>query len=77
MSVKIRLSRRGKRHEPFYHIVIADERKPRNGSFLEVVGTYDPKLKERRVVGKKDRIDYWLSKGAVPTVTVSQLIRTL
>lgn len=77
MSVKIRLSRRGKRHEPFYHIVIADERKPRNGSFLEVVGTYDPKLKERRVVGKKDRIDYWLSKGAVPTETVSQLIRTL
>lgn len=77
MSVKMRLSRRGKRHEPFYHIVIADERKPRDGSFIEVVGTYDPKNKERRVVGKKDRIDYWLSKGAVPTETVSQLIRTL
>lgn len=77
MAVKIRLSRRGKRHEPFYHIVIADERKPRNGSFIEVVGTYDPKLKERRVVGKKDRIEYWLNKGAVPTETVSQLIRAL
>ena len=77
MAVKIRLSRRGKRHEPFYHIVIADERKPRNGSFLEVVGTYNPKLQERRVVGKKDRIDYWLGKGAVPTETVSQLIREL
>lgn len=77
MSVKIRLSRRGKRHEPFYHIVVADERKPRNGSFIEVVGTYNPKLQERRVVGKKERIEYWLGKGAVPTETVSQLIRSL
>lgn len=77
MSVKIRLARRGKRHEPFYHIVVTDERSPRDCSFLEVVGTYDPKDKDKRVVGKKDRIEYWLGKGAQPTETVSHLLRGL
>ena len=77
MSVKIRLARKGKRHEPFYHVVVADERKPRDGRFIEVVGTYDPKNKEQRFTGKKERIEYWLGKGATPTETVSQLLRTL
>ncbi|MBN1282705.1 MAG: 30S ribosomal protein S16 [Proteobacteria bacterium] len=77
MSVKIRLARRGKRHEPFYHIVVTDERNPRDSSFIEVLGTYDPKNREKRVTGKKDRIEYWMGKGAVPTETVSQLLRTL
>ena len=76
MSVKIRLARKGKKHEPFYHVVVADERRPRDGRFIEVIGTYDPKNKENRFVGKRERIDYWLGKGAVPTETVSKLLRT-
>ena len=77
MAVKMRLARRGKRHEPFYHVVIADERRCRDGRFIEVVGTYDPKSEEKRFTAKRERIDYWLSMGAVPTETVSQLIQTL
>ena len=77
MAVKIRLARKGKRHEPFYHVVVADERMPRDGRFIEVIGTYDPKNKEKRFVAKKERVEHWLGKGAVPTETVSQLLRTL
>ena len=77
MAVTIRLSRKGKRNAPFYHVVVADEKKPRDGNFIEVVGTYDPASKEKRFTGKKERIEYWLSKGARPSETVSKLIRTL
>jgi len=77
MAVKIRLKRRGKRGEPFYHMVVADERKPRDGRFIEVLGTYDPKNKDQRFTGKKERIEYWLGKGATPSETVSKLLRTL
>ena len=77
MAVKIRLSRSGKTHAPFYHLVVSDERNPRDGKFLEIVGTYDPRNKERRVVAKKDRIDYWMSKGAKPTETVSKLLKSI
>lgn len=75
MAVKIRLARRGKRHAPFYHLVVADERRPRDGKFIEVLGTYDPRNKDRRVVLKKDRIEHWIGKGARPTETVSKLLR--
>ena len=77
MVVKIRLARAGKRHAPFYHVVVADERMPRDGRYIEVVGTYDPSNKERGFTGKKDRIEYWLGNGARPTETVSKLLRTL
>jgi small subunit ribosomal protein S16 len=77
MAVKIRLARRGKRSAPFYHIVVADERKPRDGAFIEVLGTYDPRNKEQRIKAKKDRIEHWISKGAKPSETVSKLLRTL
>ncbi len=77
MAVKIRLARVGKKKQPFYHVVAADERKARDGRFLEVIGTYDPSNKERRFVGKKERIEYWLGQGARPTETVSKLLRTL
>ncbi len=77
MAVKIRLARKGKRHEPFYHVVVADERKPRDGCFIEVLGTYDPKNKDKRFEGKKERIEYWLGKGAKPSETVSELFRSL
>ncbi|HPW46156.1 MAG TPA: 30S ribosomal protein S16 [bacterium] len=77
MSVKIRLARRGKKNAPFYHIVVSDERQPRDSSFVELVGTYDVSSKEKRVVADKERIAYWLSKGAKPSETVSKLIKNI
>ena len=75
MTVKVRLARAGAKHRPFYRIVVADERCPRDGSFLELVGTYNPRTDPEEVTLKMDRIDYWLSKGAKTTQTVSELIR--
>jgi len=77
MSVKIRLARRGKKHAPFYHVVVADERMPRDGRFIEILGTYDPSKKDEKFAGKKDRVEFWLGNGAKPTETVSKLFKTL
>lgn len=76
MPAKIRLARCGKRNSPYYHIVVAGEQKPRDGRFIEVVGTYDPRNKEKKVCYNKERVDYWLGKGASPTETVSNLLKT-
>jgi len=70
MAVKIRLSRGGAKKRPYYRIVVADVRSPRDGSFIERVGTYDPMLPkdaDNRVTFKEERIKYWLSVGAQPT----------
>ena len=79
MAVRIRLAKHGKTHHPFYRVVVQDREKPRNGRFLEIVGTYDPKDKTSAQPWtlKKDRIEYWLSKGATPSETVGKLIKTL
>ena len=69
------LARAGAKHKPFYRIVVADERSPRDGSFLELVGTYNPRMDPEEVTLKMDRINYWLSKGAKTTQTVSEIIR--
>ena len=71
MSVKIRLSRKGTKKRPFYHIVVANSRNARDGSFIEKVGTYNPMLAredEKRIVLVADRIKYWLSQGAQTTM---------
>ncbi len=75
MAVKVRLARAGGRHKPFYRVVVADERAPRDGAFIEMVGTYDPTLEPAAVTLKRDRIDYWISKGAQTTQTVSELLK--
>ncbi len=75
MAVKIRLARGGAKKRPFYRIVAADARAPRDGRFLEKLGTYDPRQEEGGVVMKRDRIDYWLGVGAEPTGTVARLLR--
>ncbi|MCA8907553.1 MAG: 30S ribosomal protein S16, partial [Rhodospirillaceae bacterium] len=70
MSVKIRLSRGGAKKRPFYRIVIADARDPRDGRFIEKVGTYNPMLPHdhpERITLKSERIQYWLGCGAQPT----------
>ncbi len=75
MGVKIRLARYGAKKHPFYRIVVADERYPRDGRFLETVGTYNPMTEPSQVTMKQERVKYWLSQGAVPTNTVGNLIR--
>lgn len=75
MSVKIRLARGGAKKKPFYQVVVADERCPRDGRFIENLGQYDPKQNPPMVSLKEDLTLEWLRKGAQPTVTVRQLLR--
>lgn len=75
MAIKIRLARAGRKKKPFYRIVVADSRAPRDGRFIEIVGNYDPKIDPPEVNLKEDRIVEWLSKGAEPTETVSHLLK--
>ncbi len=73
--VKIRLQRRGRRKQPFYHIVIADARSPRDGRFIEKVGTYNPMTKPATIDLDRDLAFDWLLKGAQPTDTVRAILR--
>lgn len=75
MSVKIRLARHGSKKRPFYRIVVADVEKPRDGKFIEMVGTYNPLLDPAEVSMKQDRIKYWIDQGAIPTDTVKSLLK--
>ena len=75
MSVKIRLARGGAKKKPFYQVVVADERCPRDGRFIEKLGQYDPKQNPPLVSLKEDRTLAWLQQGAQPTDTVRQLLR--
>ncbi|MGD0275581.1 MAG: 30S ribosomal protein S16 [Syntrophales bacterium] len=75
MAVKIRLARMGGHKKPFYRIVVADSKSPRNGRFIEIVGHYDPKKNPVEIEIKADRVEAWISKGARPTLTVSQLMK--
>ena len=75
MAVKLRLRRMGKKKRPFYRIVAADSRAPRDGRFIELVGTYDPICKPMSVELQEDRIMYWLQNGAQPTDTVKNLFQ--
>lgn len=75
MAVKLRLQRFGKKKQPFYRIVAADSRSPRDGKFKEVIGTYNPRLNPPEVVIKEDKAIKWLKNGAQPTDTVRSLLR--
>ena len=75
MSVKIRLARHGAKKRPFYRIVVADSKFPRDGRFLENVGTYNPLLDPAKIVLKKERIKYWIDQGAILTDTVRSLLK--
>lgn len=74
MSVRIRLSRRGRRKKPVYHIVAADKRAPRDGRYLEKLGTYDPTSRPKKVNINFDRALYWLQQGAQPSDTCKTLL---
>ena len=75
MSVTIRMSRHGAKKKPFYRIVVSDRRYPRDGRYIEQVGTYDPRAKSGGVKLDREKIDVWMKKGAQPSQTVSELIR--
>lgn len=77
MAVRIRMTRHGKRNDPFFRIVVADREKPRDGKFLEVLGTYDPNNKPQKIKVDKERVAYWISKGATPSETVANLLKTV
>ena len=75
MSVSIRLRREGTTNRPYYKVVVADSRSPRDGKFIEIIGTYDPVKKDHNSTLQLDRVDHWISKGARPSDTVRSLIK--
>lgn len=75
MSVSLRLTRAGAKKAPFYRIVAADQRSPRDGRFIEQLGTYDPLRDPPEIRVDIARADYWISNGAVPSETVGGLIK--
>ena len=80
MSVRIRLSRGGSKKRPFYRVVAADQRAPRDGRFIERLGSYNPMLPQEhaeRFVINEERVKYWLSKGAQPTERLEKLLSKL
>jgi small subunit ribosomal protein S16 len=76
MSVKIRLARGGAKKKPFYQVVVADGRFPRDGRFIDNLGQYDPKQNPPMISLNEDLAIEWLRKGAQPTETVRQILRT-
>ena len=76
MAVKLRLARMGRRHRPFFRINAVDSRTPRDGKIIERLGHFDPLEKDvtKQIVLKRDRIEYWLGQGAVPSDTVSEIL---
>ena len=75
MAVAIRLRREGALNRPYFKVVVADKRSPRDGKFIEIIGTYDPKKRGNNSTLKLDRVEYWISKGAQPSDTVRSLIK--
>jgi small subunit ribosomal protein S16 len=75
MAVHIRLQRHGSTHRPFYHIVAADHRKPRNGRYLERLGYYDPNHSPSVISLKDDRIQHWYGIGAQLSTAVDKLVK--
>ncbi|MEK6576599.1 MAG: 30S ribosomal protein S16 [Nitrospirota bacterium] len=75
MAVKIRLTRKGKKKKPFYRIVAADTRMPRDGRYIELLGTYNPLVQPAVVELEKDRILEWLKTGAQVSDTVGDILR--
>ncbi len=74
MAVKLRLKRMGAKQKPFYRIVAADSRSPRDGKFIESVGTYNPLLTENKVTVDEEKVMKWLTNGAEPTDTVKSIL---
>ena len=75
MSVKIRLKRMGQKKKPFYRVVVADSRSPRDGKFIEEIGYYNPLVEEKTVKVDSEKVQQWIKNGAKPTDTVDRLFK--
>lgn len=75
MAVKIRLARGGTKKKPVYRVVVADIESPRDGKFIEVVGTYNPNVEPAAVEFNKDKVAKWIGEGAIATTTVKSLLK--
>jgi small subunit ribosomal protein S16 len=75
MAVKLRLMRMGKKKQPMYRVVAADGRSPRDGRFIEILGTYEPRAEPTRILIDNDKAVRWLKDGAQPTETVARLLK--
>jgi small subunit ribosomal protein S16 len=75
MAVKMRLRRMGQKKAPFYRIIVADSRSPRDGKFIEEIGTYDPTVEPSNVVVDEELAKKWLANGAQPTEVVAKLLK--
>ncbi|MGA7278055.1 MAG: 30S ribosomal protein S16 [Desulfocapsaceae bacterium] len=75
MAVRIRLTRLGRKKKPFYRIVVADSESPRDGKFLDIVGTYDPLQEPAQIDINDKKLQDWLGRGALPSTTVKSLIK--
>jgi small subunit ribosomal protein S16 len=75
VMVTVRLSRAGTKKVPFYRVVVTDHRNPRDGKFLETIGTWDPRIGEGRLVLDRARFDHWVKLGARPSELVTKLVR--
>ena len=76
MAVKLRLMRMGKKKQPTYRVVAADSRSPRNGRFIEILGTYEPRAEPSRIAIDDQKALRWLRRGAQPTERVAKLLKT-
>ncbi|MCH2673178.1 MAG: 30S ribosomal protein S16 [Dehalococcoidia bacterium] len=76
MMVRIRLRRMGSKGKPFYRIVVADQRAPRNGKYLDLIGTYDPHQDPPEISINEEKISKWIGNGAQPSDSVSSLLKT-
>lgn len=77
MSVRIRLKRIGAKNHPVFRVVVADSRSPRDGKFIEEIGTYHPAKTSEKVAIKMDRVEHWIGLGAIPSDTVKSFIRAI
>jgi len=75
MAVSIRLRREGTRNRPYYRVVVADKRSPRDGKFIEAIGNYDPRKPGENYELNLERAEYWVKNGAQPSETVASFIR--
>jgi small subunit ribosomal protein S16 len=75
LSVRVRLTRVGSKKNPIWRIVVADQRSPRDGRFIEMLGHYNPQTEPSEVKLDRERLDHWLARGAQPTNTVRKLLR--
>ena len=74
MAVKIRLTRKGDKKSPFYRVIVADSRAPRDGKFIDIIGTYNPHTDPAEIKIDNEKAQKWLANGATPTETAKQLL---